>query len=88
MSKFDAKRICRIGVLAALSFLLNMMEIKLPGNLHITFDSLPHNSAIVLTLSYCGVTHKEGYKHLFVVTVVTTTLATIVNIIMAHLGVI
>ena len=41
MSKFDAKRICRIGVLAALSFLLNMMEIKLPGNLHITFDSLP-----------------------------------------------
>ena len=52
------------------------------------FDSLPHNSAIVLTLSYCGVTHKEGYKHLFVVTVVTTTLATIVNIIMAHLGVI
>ena len=54
----------------------------------ITFDSLPHNSAIVLTLSYCGVTHKEGYKHLFVVTVVTTTLATIVNIIMAHLGVI
>ena len=53
-----------------------------------TFDSLPHNSAIVLTLSYCGVTHKEGYKHLFVVTVVTTTLATIVNIIMAHLGVI
>ena len=48
----------------------------------------PHNSAIVLTLSYCGVTHKEGYKHLFVVTVVTTTLATIVNIIMAHLGVI
>ena len=54
----------------------------------ITFDSLPHNSAIVLTLSYCGVTHKEGYKHLFVVTVVTTTLATIANIIMAHLGVI
>ena len=41
-----------------------------------------------LTLDYCGVSHKEGYKHLFVVTVVTTTLATIVNIIMAHLGVI
>ncbi len=54
----------------------------------ITFDSLPHNSAIVLTLSYCGVSHKEGYKHLFFCTVVTTTLATIVNIIMAHLGII
>ena len=45
-------------------------------------------SAIVLTLSYCGVSHKEGYKHLFFCTVVTTTLATIVNIIMAHLGII
>lgn len=54
----------------------------------ITFDSLPHNSAIVLTLNYCGVTHKEGYKHLFVCTVVTTTLATIVNILMAHIGII
>lgn len=31
---------------------------------------------------------KEGYKHLFFCTVVTTTLATIVNIIMAHLGII
>ena len=54
----------------------------------ITFDSLPHNSAIVLTLSYCGVSHKDGYKHLFFCTVVTTTAATIVNIIMAHLGII
>ena len=54
----------------------------------ITFDSLPHNSAIVLTLSYCGVSHKDGYKHLFFCTVVTTTLATIVNIVMAHIGII
>ena len=54
----------------------------------LTFDSLPHNSAIVLTLQYCGVSHKDGYKHLFFCTVVTTTAATIVNIIMAHLGII
>ncbi len=61
---------------------------RLANIAQITFDSLPHNSAIVLTLSYCGVTHKDGYKHLFFVTVVSTTLATIVNIIMAHLGII
>lgn len=41
MSKFDTRRICRIAALAALSFLLNMVQIKLPMNLRITFDSLP-----------------------------------------------
>ena len=41
MSKLTTRRICRIAVLAALSFLLNMVQIKLPANLRITFDSLP-----------------------------------------------
>lgn len=41
MVKFDTRRICRIAALAALSFLLNMVQIKLPANLRITFDSLP-----------------------------------------------
>ena len=41
MSKFDTRRMCRIAALAALSFLLNMLELKLPGNLKITFDSIP-----------------------------------------------
>lgn len=41
MFKFNARRICWIAMLAALSFLLNMMQIQLPGNLRITFDSLP-----------------------------------------------
>ncbi len=40
MSKFNAKTICRIGVLAALYVLLNMVSIK-AGNLRITFASLP-----------------------------------------------
>lgn len=41
MSKFDTRRMCRIAALAALSFLLNMLELKLPGNVKITFDSIP-----------------------------------------------
>lgn len=41
MSGFDTQRMCRIAALAALSFLLNMLELKLPGNLKITFDSIP-----------------------------------------------
>lgn len=41
MPKFNTKRMCLIAVLAALSFLLNMLELKLPGNLKITFDSIP-----------------------------------------------
>ena len=52
----------------------------------LTFDSLPHNSAVVLTLDACHVTHKEGYKHVFVCTVLNTTLATIIAIVMASLG--
>ena len=41
MFKFNAKRICWIAMLAALSFLLNMVQIRLPANLRVTFDSLP-----------------------------------------------
>lgn len=35
------KRLCWIAMLAALSFLLNMVQLRLPMNLRITFDSLP-----------------------------------------------
>lgn len=50
-------------------------------------DSLPHSSAVVLTLQCCNVSHKEGYWHLFVTTVLTNTLALIVGVIMASLGI-
>jgi len=52
-----------------------------------TFDSLPHNSAVVLTLDACHVSHKEGYKHVFVTTVVNTTIATIIAIIFGMIGI-
>ena len=41
MSRLNAKVICRVALLAAMYFLLNMLEIRTPGNLHITFDWLP-----------------------------------------------
>ena len=53
----------------------------------LTFDSLPHNSAVVLTLNACNVTHKEGYKHLAVTTVLNTSLATIIAIVFAMIGI-
>lgn len=36
----------------------------------ISFDSLPHNGAIITLLLVCGLTHRESYKDIFVVTVV------------------
>ncbi len=36
-----------------------------------TFDSLPHNGAIITLLTVCGFTHKEGYLPIFMLTVVT-----------------
>ncbi len=81
-------------------FVLNSFAEKLvamggnPANLtrvicasSLTFDSLPHNSAVVLTLDACHVSHKEGYKHLFFTTVVNTTIATVIAIIFAMIGI-
>lgn len=34
------------------------------------FDSLPHNGAIITLLLVCGLSHREAYKDIFVVTVV------------------
>ena len=54
----------------------------------LSFDSLPHNSAIVLVLNYCGVTHKEGYKYLGVTTVLFPLLVSIVGIILGTIGIV
>ena len=35
----------------------------------IGFDSLPHNGAIITLLLVCGLSHRESYKDIFVVTV-------------------
>ncbi len=63
-----------------------------PGVLHkiascacITLDSLPHNGVMVTVLACCGLTHKEGYRHLFAITVVGSILVLIEAIILASI---
>lgn len=63
-----------------------------PGVLHkiasaacITLDSLPHNGVMVTVLACCHLTHKEGYRHLFAITVVGSTIILIETIILASI---
>ena len=63
-----------------------------PGVLHkiasaacITLDSLPHNGVMVTVLACCGLTHKEGYKHLFAITVVGSIIILIEAIVLASI---
>jgi H+/gluconate symporter-like permease len=35
-------------------------------------DTLPHNGAVITLLAVCGLTHKESYKDIFVVTLIKT----------------
>lgn len=50
-------------------------------------DSLPHSGAVITLLMVMGVTHKEGYKDLGVVTVVFPIFATIAVILLALTGI-
>lgn len=43
-------------------------------------DSLPHCGAVIATLMIMGLTHKEAYKNLFVVTVVIPVIACLLSI--------
>ncbi len=43
-----------------------------------TFDSLPHAQSVANTLGVFGLTHKEGYKELFVTTVIFPTIFSVV----------
>ena len=51
----------------------------------ITLDSLPHNGVMVTVLACCHLTHKEGYRHLFAITVVGSTIILIETIILASI---
>jgi H+/gluconate symporter-like permease len=50
-------------------------------------DSLPHSGAVITMLMVMGLTHKEGYKDLGVVTVIFPIFATIVIILLALMGI-
>ena len=48
-------------------------------------DSLPHSGGIVAVLAISGVSYKDGYKHLFVVTVVITLLALALGLVLGNI---
>lgn len=43
-----------------------------------TLDSLPHNSGLFLTFAYLGLSHKEGYKHYWWMTVVLPSVVVVI----------
>lgn len=49
------------------------------------FDSLPHSGAVVATLTITGLTHREAYRDMGVVTVVIPVLATLICMAVASL---
>jgi len=63
-----------------------------PGVLHkvasiaaITTCSLPHNGVMVTMLAFCGLTHKEGYKDLFIINVGCTFVTLVVAIVLGSI---
>lgn len=46
-------------------------------------DSLPHNGAVITTLTVCGLTHKQGYKYVGMTCIVGPIIASAVAIIAA-----
>ncbi|MDO5499421.1 MAG: GntP family permease, partial [Propionibacteriaceae bacterium] len=49
------------------------------------FDSLPHNGAVITLLAICGLTHRQSYKDVGVVSLLIPVFATIVVIILGTL---
>ncbi len=48
-------------------------------------DSLPHNGAVITLLLICGVTHRQGYKEIAMVTVACPVFATVAVVILGSL---
>ncbi len=51
-------------------------------------DTLPHNGAVITTLSICNLSHKEAYLDMCMTAVIIPICTTIIAIILASLGVI
>ena len=61
---------------------LNVVH-KLAGAASATFDSLPHNGNINISLQVFGLTHKQGYKHMFIVQTLFPVTYTLVGLLIA-----
>lgn len=49
-----------------------------------SLDSLPHSGGVIATLEIAGVSYKDGYKHVFVGTVVNTLIGLAVALVVAQ----
>lgn len=47
-------------------------------------DTLPHNGAVITLLVICGMTHRQSYKDIFVVSVLVPVIATATVLLLAH----
>jgi H+/gluconate symporter-like permease len=52
------------------------------------FDSLPHNGAVITLLGICGLTHKESYADIGMVSVIIPVGALIVALVLASFGIV
>ena len=50
-----------------------------------SLDSLPHNGALITLLLICGVTHRQAYRDVGMVTVLIPLIATAVVIVLGTL---
>jgi H+/gluconate symporter-like permease len=50
-----------------------------------SFDTLPHNGAVITLLSICGLNHRQSYFDIFIVSSVITAAATIAVIVLGSI---
>lgn len=50
-----------------------------------TLDILPHNGAVITLRAVCGCTHRESYRDIVVVGIVSSVLALVVVILLGSL---
>ncbi|MDL2219775.1 hypothetical protein LJC04_05545 [Ruminococcaceae bacterium OttesenSCG-928-O06] len=53
-----------------------------------SLDTLPHNGAIVNSLMVSRLTHKQAYKHTFMISVVITTICSLAGTVLASMGIV
>ena len=53
-----------------------------------SLDTLPHNGSIVNSLMVARLTHKQAYKHIFVISVVITTVCGLIACVLGSMGIV
>lgn len=51
-------------------------------------DTLPHNGAVVTLLTVCGLTHKDSYFDIFMLSLLIPSIALVVTIVLGSFGIV